>query len=331
MASLESLHIGWMALSEKPTEEGHLVSTVPMNETVLGAAVLLGRDLDGGRHLLVPAPSEAVVSDDSSEAVRVQPLELGSGANRDTYVDVVCEEESLFDVFDDLIVVLMRELSETEDPGAVCAEVIVRWREMLRPGRQEPLSASQAAGLLAELLTAIRIVELDPQRRIDVWQGPTGARHDFRRGQDAVEVKATLSSSTTSASIHGLEQLERPANGSLHLVWLRLEQVVDGSLCVEREIQELRKLVASTEDMYKLLGEAGWAPGTESEKLKFELLETRMFEVTNDFPRLTPSSLTNTRHVADIEDVRYRVRLDGVPPVDDVAAEAVMSKLARGA
>jgi hypothetical protein len=330
MTSLEALRVGWMALSEKPTKDGRVVSTIPLELETPAGQVLVGRDLEGGRHLLVPSPLELVVSDDASEAVRIQPLELGTGADRESFVDVVCEEEALFDVFDDLLVVLTREVSQAQDPGGVCAEVVFRWREMLRPARQESLSVSQAAGLLAELITAIRIVELDPQSRIDVWQGPSGAKHDFRRGRDAIEVKASLSHKEASALIHGLEQLEAPDQGSLHLVWMRMEQIADGSLSVDQKVQELRSLVSGTEVMYRLLGEAGWSPGAESAKLTFEVVESRVFSVDRDFPKLTASSLSQGVQPPGIDDVRYRVLLDAVQPLDEAAVSAMLSVIAEG-
>ncbi|MCX6394844.1 MAG: PD-(D/E)XK motif protein [Solirubrobacterales bacterium] len=328
MTSLNDLLVGWIALAEKPTDDGHAVSTLALTESVPAGQVLLGRDLSGSRHLLIPAVSESVVVDESSAAVRIQALELGGGTEVASYVDLVCVEESLFDVFADLVIVILREAVPTSDPAAECAEVLARWREMLRPPKTEPLNAAQAAGLLAELMTVHDIVQLDPQRRIDMWMGPSGSTHDIRRADHALEVKATLSKGAAATGIHGLGQLAAPDGGDLHLVWMRFEQVPEGSLSVEGLITQLRQTTSSTEGMYRLLAGKGWLAGRRSHEITFELVERRVFLVDDSFPRLIPSMLTAGTVPTDIDEFRYRVLLENQTPLSDDGIEAAFRQVA---
>jgi len=332
VTGLDDLRLSWTALAAGPEPEGgegHHMATLPLPERAGGSSILLGRDLDDRRHLLVPTADAEVTEDTSSDAVQILELELGTGPKRLRYADVVCRMPRLAEVFDDLILAILRTIGpDAAEAPEVCSRTLEDWRAMLRPPAREPLSVRQTAGLVAELHTAIELVRDDPERRIDVWTGPTGARHDFRRGDRALEVKASLSQGEATTEIHGIEQLAAPEGGTLHLVWMRLEQVPDGRVSVALLVERLRKLIGGSPALYLRLTEAGWRPEAAAEQLTFEIRERRVYRVEEPFPRLHPANLVAGAAPAGVRNVRYEIALDHASPLTGGAVGQLFAELA---
>jgi Putative PD-(D/E)XK family member, (DUF4420) len=329
MTDLDQLRVSWAALASGPGSDGHHVATLALEEHLEDEPVLLGADLSGARHLLVPTPAGEVVEDSSSNAVQIRELELGS--NGRIYTDVVCRDPELVDVFDDLVLTMLREIRPGgAHPSKVCAEILAQWRQLLRPPSRDPLNIKQMAGLVAELQMAIDILRRDPGRRLDVWTGPTGARHDFRRGTDALEVKAALGGAEPSPEIHGLEQLAIPEGGSLHLAWFRLERVPEGSVSVAALVETLRRFIGGSPALYSRLEEAGWRPETAGETVAFEIRERRIFRVDEDFPRVVPGMFAPTPLSNRVRNLRYEVLLDPTEALSEEEVEQVLTRVATG-
>jgi hypothetical protein len=327
MTDLDQLRVSWAALASGPGADGHHVATLALGERVGGEAILLGADIGGDRHLLVPTPAGEVAEDASSDAVQIRELELGTDDST-FYTDVVCREPELADVFDDLVLTMLREIRMGQaHPSKVCAEILAQWRQLLRPPSREPLNVKQMAGLVGELQMAIDILRRDPARRIDVWTGPAGARHDFRRGEDAIEVKASLGQ-RESTEIHGLEQLEDPAGGSLYLAWFRLERVPGGSVDVATLVDTLRRFIGGSPALYSRLTEAGWRPETPAETIGFEIRERRFFRVNEDFPRLVPAMFAPGTPSNRVRNLRYDVLLDPAEALPDGEVESILTRIA---
>jgi hypothetical protein len=334
MNVLDDLRVSWTALTAAPDETGHAFAILPLPDPPAGLAILLGRDIEGHRHLLVPRLAEdPPVDDHASQAVHLVTTQLGGREHATYYTDLVCLVPELAEVFDDLVLAVLREIEEApERPAEACAYVLDEWRAMLRPPPREALSTGQAAGLVAELHTAIDLIRRDPQRRMDVWQGPAGGRHDFRRGRQALEVKATLSHGPAHAEIHGIEQLEPPDGGSLHLVWMRLERVPGGSLTVTDLVDQLRRMVGGTPSLYALLEGAGWRPARPAELLGFELRERRLLLVQDPMPRLTRQNLVGETVPAGVDNIRYTIGLDlpDMPHLTGREEEVLLTEIATG-
>lgn len=329
MTTLDQLRISWAALASGPGSGGGNVSTLALDQLVEGLPILVGTDIDGDRHLLVPTLTGAVAEDPSSAAVQIRELELGS-PDPVRYTDVLCRKHPLVDVFDDLIIAILRKLAtESGDPSAVCAETLGQWRSLLRPAEREPLNVQQMAGLVAELRVALDLIALDPERRLDIWRGPSQVRHDFRRAADAIEVKASLSQDDPSTEVHGLQQLATPTDGTLHLIWFRLERVPDGQVSVGGLVEELRQLVGGgSRPLYERLAEAGWRPESAAERVTFEFREQLVFRVDDGFPRLVSSMLPGGHAPSGISNVRYEIALDPNHALGEAEIASLMNKLA---
>jgi hypothetical protein len=318
---VDQIRLGWVVLAEAGAPATSDVRTHPLSGSwFLGVGA-------GGTPCLLTAVAEPG-PEEHEGAVTIVNRELDSDDGRDTFVVIGCSEPSLRDVFDHFAAAIVEahERSSDRHPAATALVVLARWRALLRPAGNA-LGPSELAGLLAELLVLVEIVERDPHRSVAVWMGPDGARHDFRRADAAIEVKATLSHTGREAGINGIDQLEAPAGGSLALAWYRLERVEDGPLSIFGLADRIIAAGAPPEQLYGLLERAGSPPSLREahDAIRFDLRERGFFAVDDGFPRIVTDSFDGGPP-AGVDDLRYVVTL---PPAQDALSEAETEELLR--
>ncbi|MEV5498168.1 PD-(D/E)XK motif protein [Nonomuraea fuscirosea] len=258
-----------------------------------GAEVLVGLDARGDHHLLVPTPIDAPVAEDSQAAyVRIQRSELVvEGYNR-IYADVVCHRADLSELFDDILSAILDQLaSGTEErPDVVCKQVLDAWRELLRR-RGGMLGEDALRGLFGELIILEQILMAADTHDLSVWRGPDRDPHDFRIAKGDLEVK-TLGAAGSTVRIHGIEQLEPPADGTLHLVVVRLVADMDG-IALPDLVERIRTKVGDRRAFALALARAGYgeADGEHYRDRRFTVTQIAALAVGDGFPRISPSSL----------------------------------------
>jgi hypothetical protein len=287
-----------------------------------------GRDGSGRLHLLVPVPLGAPVREDlRSRGVVIERNELVVGGIRRPFADVVCHEPALNDVFERLASEMVSRVADRPgDSVTVCQEVLSRWRELLER-RRTALGADAVAGLFGELLTLSRIVGLDPARRVDVWTGPMGAKHDFSSSGTAAEVKTTRRREGRFVEIHGVEQLQPVGLEELFLVFIRIESKPEGRTVGEL-IASLKQTGVDGPRLDRLVTQTGWEAAADDERLS--VVEQRIYRVDEGFPRIVASSFAAGGLPAGVLRLRYEVDLTGLSPapMDTASSEKVFFRLA---
>jgi hypothetical protein len=303
---VDQIRLGWVVLAEAGAP-----GTADVRTHSLRGPWLLGIDAEAMPCLLTevgePGP------EDSDGAVTVTNRELDTAEGRRNFIVVSCRQLSLRDVFDHFAAGVVEAGLESPDrhPAATALAVLARWRELFRPA-SAALGPLELAALVAELLVLEEIVARDPAGSLSVWAGPGGARHDFRQGNVAIEVKSTLSHTARRASINGIDQLEAPPGGSLTLAWHRLERVAGGPHSVFGLADRIIAAGAPAGQLYGLLEQAGSPPSLREahEAVRFDLRERAFFAVDGDFPRIVPASFP-AGAPAGVDDLRYTVELPG--------------------
>ena len=325
---VDQIRLGWVVLGEADAPVGGGITTHPVIE-IGDESLLLGLDGAGVPYLLIPAPGRGPEEDVGMVTVRNRELVTGAGPR--PFVVVSCLEVSLRDVFDHFLagVIAAVEADSGQHPGAVAVKVLARWNALFRT-TGAALGPSDLAALLAELLVLEMVVERDPGRSVAVWTGPEEARHDLRRGSTAVEVKSTLSHTARQVTIHGIDQLEPPGDGSLTLAWHRFDLVPEGPLSVYTVADRLVAAGVSAVELYDRMDAAG-SPLSLREQhdgVRFSLREQRFFAVAGDFPRLVTASFP--AGVPDgVDDITYKVVLPADDAVLGVAArDHVLDRMA---
>lgn len=186
------------------------------------------------------------------------------------------------------------------------------WQEFMRKGSQ-PLSPEAEVGLVGELTLLRAIVDagVPAISAIESWVGPLDGIHDFEIGLGALEVKATLSTTGFPAKIGSLEQLDDSAREPLLLAGARFRQTETGQVLPEL-VAEMRDVAAGDAEAVRLLSERLIAAGYFDAHMdryvrRFNLVDTRVVEVKDGFPRLTPG-----RVPLGVTRASYEIDLDRV-------------------
>lgn len=197
------------------------------------------------------------------------------------------------------------------------------WQEFMRKGSQS-LSPEAEIGLVGELTLLRAIIDegVPVTSAIESWVGPLNGVRDFEIGTGALEVKATLSAAGFPAKIGSLEQLDDSARQPLFLAGARLRQGETGQSLPELVV-EMHDVAAGEAEAVRLLSErliaAGYFKAHADRYIRrFTLIDTRVLEVKDGFPRLTPGSVP-----LGVTKATYEIDLDKTAGPSIPAADAL--------
>ncbi|WP_329328623.1 PD-(D/E)XK motif protein [Streptomyces luteogriseus] len=308
----------WTALVSRPTTGERRLRVAQLPIMTDQGAVAAAVDHEGYRHLLVPIDSHRKIRSELTGPVlqlRKRPLE-----DEDTYqmfADLTCLRKDVNDLFTRLCAdVLSTVEALPEDPVKALYRVLDRWKSLFQ-AQTPTLGPEQLLGLFAELLVLSELLHRDPSAH-RLWLGPRGHRHDFSTGAVAIEVKAGADGKARKPRIHGLTQLEAPADGLLHLAWFSLNRLTTSDVgtgfvdLVERVLHLCDDEGAVT----GLLAEVGYSPLEDHRyrDVRFAVTEEKWYQVGPGFPGLTSSALAAAGLPVSVEDVEYTVDLSGDSP-----------------
>lgn len=316
-ADVTTSDLAWELL--KPAKQGGL-TTRQTGVQILGGEVLHAVDGDRRRHLLIPVDASVDVLDRASKGVTVETRDL-LGVESDgklRFIDVRCEEPRLNDIFSIFCDELLENLTSIpRSAGDVVIDAMIRWRDLLGPASSPLLSDEAIKGLVGEMHFLERVAALDPDVALSVWTGVDKARHDFTGRGLAVEVKASSAADVIRVRIHGLGQLEEPAEGgNLYLHIERFEKVPHDGDCIPDAVERLVGLGVARRDLLAALNKVGAHPADfpAYARVRYATLETVTYKVDVDFPRLTPVSVANPAVLSRLSNVEYTLDLAGEPP-----------------
>jgi hypothetical protein len=231
------------------------------------------------------------------------------------------ESEELRDVFEVLAADIICITTPSADVWAairVATRRLLAWQACLR-SRRLGLSVESQLGLFGELVILQDLAgQIGYSAALEAWEGPADGLHDFTRRGIAIEVKSLLGVGNL-LRISRLDQLE--SKGLSRLVIARpkfREDAVGQSLCAK--VAEVRSETAHTQPaavstLEERLLRAGYldSDAAHYDDLRLLLYELYGFEVANDFPRLTmstvPSGIIDGAYAID-ERVISSFRLD---------------------
>lgn len=186
-------------------------------------------------------------------------------------------------------------------------ERIKSWANFLKPSRSG-LSHSEFIGVFGELYVLADHLTpmLGAENSIRAWIGPEGKKQDFTLNGWALEVKTTLSGDRQTISISSLDQLDKVTD---HLYLFRLvatPATTGEGLSLGRLYQRCLEAVqhdAIFEGMFLQKASALYGSASESQVNElFKIVSVSLFDVTEDFPKLTANKVSN-----GIAEVRYEI------------------------
>jgi len=227
------------------------------------------------------------------------------------FLDLACQRLHLSNVFAHLAQeVLVSLCRDPGNPFQACRQTLQRWRELLDREVSTVLSTEALCGLFGELWHLANIVNLSPQG-IHAWQGPQGARHDFTAAGCALEIKTTLQRDAWKFRIHGLKQLDRPADVVLYLSAMRLELNGAAGGTIQDLLQKILQAGVDRRELINRLSLVGYDLRDEAHyrQFRFDIVDIRTYEVDESFPRLIGSHFENGESPLGISDIHYTTDL----------------------
>jgi Putative PD-(D/E)XK family member, (DUF4420) len=137
------------------------------------------------------------------------------------------------------------------------------------------------------------------------------ARHDFRAGPVALEVKSGLRGPSLAVEISSPDQLLEPEGGRLHLIHVIVERDPAGLLSVERLAGQAVSLASDPEAVLDLLKDRDYRTELAEawEPFRFSPYRREIYRVEEGFPRLIPADFQDARLPPGVSHFHYRVDL----------------------
>ena len=179
---------------------------------------------------------------------------------------------------------------------------LYRWQDFLKKSRSDILSEEKIKGLIGELIFLGNhlIPKYGVIDGVKFWCGPEGAPQDFNVNDCAVEVKCQSGSTLPCVKIASPDQLSPQLPYTfLYVVTLgkttvdnpdafNLPALIEG---IQLELQHGSS--ESAERFFDLLCDVNYYHSSKYLEYNYLLLEERVFEVRDEFPRVCPSDLSS--------------------------------------
>lgn len=179
-----------------------------------------------------------------------------------------------------------------------------RWRQLLGNAAVNQSSYS----VLGELLAFERLL----QRGISAeWQGPKAGTVDIDAPDAGYEIKSTISRYDSIVHISGQFQLADHESRSLYLIHQRFEPVSSGD-SVAAVVDRLEAVGQNRTLLDELMVRCGLEAGSAARSECFRLIESSIYEVDADFPRITNQSFLDSVIPTGVVKIEYQIDLLGL-------------------
>ncbi len=194
---------------------------------------------------------------------------------------------------------LIKQTSSLADEKSGYDAIVVRfhqWKKMFVSSKKDFMNESQIMGLIGELL----FLRDELSNRIGLsealrsWSGQELTHKDFSYGDTWTEVK-TIKRSSQSVRISSLEQLDSEQNGELVVYALEKMSAEYNGIKLNQLVVEIRSLFLDDDDRDLFMAKValqGYEYHNYYDDFVFELIYCKKFCVNEDFPKLTPSNVS---------------------------------------
>lgn len=182
-----------------------------------------------------------------------------------------------------------------------------RWRQLLG----NAVINQSAYSVLGELLVMETLLQRGEHAD---WRGAELGSVDIDTPAAGFEVKSTVSRYESRVHISGQFQLAGFDGRKLHLIHQRFEPVASGD-SVTTVLERLVAAGVSRDRMEVLLTRCGLQNGCAARREGFRLIESKIYEVDENFPRITNQSFVGGVVPAGIVRVEYQIDLAGLVSV----------------
>lgn len=201
----------------------------------------------------------------------------------------------------DLTSAVTREFSEKSALRIVLNQ-LEKWRTLFDRGLAAGLSPAEQQGLYGELHLLSRMIRRDSSdmaETVGYWVGCDKAMRDFQGENWAIEVKTTATNGSDRLTINGERQLDDALLDRLFLYHLSVEVSRKNGQTLNREIEDLRKALATdTIALHRFntgLIHAGYFDEHASmyQDRCYKIRREQTYRISGNFPRIVEKDLRN--------------------------------------
>lgn len=295
-------------------------------------SVLIALSDSGGRRLLIPIGRDTRLSPvASNESICVRDNVLNAGGDDTRFVDIICIDPSLNDVFARVCDQIIARLAIGGAADATVQQVFDEFRHLLQ-GKRLPLSTREIIGLVGELCVLRDLTRLSGAA-VSRWTGPAGGRHDFGSPGISLEVKTSTRRDAPIVTISSIDQLAPPENGRLCLSYVGLEEHPAGSLTIRSLVESILSDGGPRDEIEARLVKLGirWEDLEGFDHVRLSKCAQETYSVDDSFPRLIRASFPGGELPSGITTCEYTIDLTAAEPcrMEDSAVRTLLEELAR--
>lgn len=267
--------------------------------------------LEGQPRLLVPCgPGTTLTANRLNGKLSVTLSRLTHAGRAAMFIDIMNTERGLDPVFAEIADEIVHRVGNGSAPLGAVEGTIADFRELLREARDQSVPDSKIYGLIGELVVLRHLAQITPAA-VEAWTGPYDQRHDFRRRENALEVKTSSRTDATTVSVSSCEQLSEPSGGSLVLVHVRVERADKGDLFVAGLVSDILAYGVERAALEKGLAVVGCLdPGSpEWNRIHCSLEGLTAYRVGPGFPRITAAQFLKGQLPAGVDSITYTIDL----------------------
>lgn len=201
-------------------------------------------------------------------------------------------------------------------------ETFLNWSRLFMRKAKEELSRAQAAGVFAELLTVVEIVERLKLESLEFWRGPKGEPHDISFRNHDLEIKAVTSEVVSKVQINGINQLRAFPGKDLFLAVFQVRDF-EGGISLASLVGRLRRERITSEQIFDLLASVGVLPNSRWWSHEFSVDSQYLFDVGASFPKITQENIVGDFNVELIDQLSYSITIAGN---QNIASAGVVKK-----
>lgn len=183
-----------------------------------------------------------------------------------------------------------------EDAFMISLECLRDWSELFKRRGKIGLTRNEVIGLWGELSTLESILQVNvasDELIVQGWRGPNGDQRDIGFNKTRLEVKTQLATKGISLRITSLDQLDDNGN-NLKIILNRITPSDKGFSVIElsqRLFQRFESNRITYSEFERKIVLSGLSEDLEVCKEKFDLDEQLIYEVAENFPKLTLSNV----------------------------------------
>ena len=308
----------WNALRGQPSTGG--ITYEPVDPTQRNA--WLGVDDDGRLHLFLGIANEPDTIPQEVQAIAVQVQDMDDlGLVLDAHAP--SHYEGIFTTFASQV--LEGVLTEGRSPEFAVVDALAEFKSAFQNVVPE-IKPNEQVGLFGELVVLSMVfLEKYGSKGVHLWSGPDRERHDFVGEFAHVEVKTTTQRERRH-EISMVHQLTPPPKKHLLLASVWLEKSKGGERTIADLIDEVRGKLGmdgkAIDAFEKSLGEMRWREELRQtgELLQFNLFGVDIFEINNEFPRISPDFMMPKGMVS----IKYTIDVSSLPALDVTEVKAFL-------